>query len=285
MKKCKIMLIILVAVMAFGMLMYLTTVFVLKPYRNRVISDFINPVSIKSKENFDLEAEYLNSSADSHKWVLLVHQYRCDHSSVKNLADVYASNGYHVVIPDNRAHGHSGGRYIGMGYLDQEDLTLWIDYIIKCDANATVIIHGMSMGASAAMMLSDNTLPSNVKVIIEDSGYESAESYLRHKFEDRFHISSDFIVWIANYGFKLFAGYYMTDASAIAAVANAKLPILFIHGEADKTVPIQHVYNLYYNCTSEKDLFVVPRAGHTEAVNIEKENYWKQIFDFIEKHS
>lgn len=84
------------------------------------------------------------------------------------------------------------------------------------------------------MMLSgQENIPDNVKAVIEDCGYTSARDYLTWKLKQRFHLPAFPIIPIANEAFKLTAGYYMNDASALEGVKNSRIPILFIHGTED----------------------------------------------------
>ena len=46
----------------------------------------------------------LNTEQDSHKWVILVHSYRSDHSMMNEFARVYREKGYNTLQPDNRAN-------------------------------------------------------------------------------------------------------------------------------------------------------------------------------------
>lgn len=78
------------------------------------------------------------------------------------------------------------------------------------------------MGAATALMVSANEdLPNNVIAVISDSSYVSAKSYLTWKLKQTYSLPSFPIIPLANIGFKLFAGYYMTDASALEAVKKA----------------------------------------------------------------
>ncbi|MEE1531049.1 MAG: hypothetical protein UGE22_03420 [Clostridia bacterium] len=43
----------------------------------------------------------------------------------------FSEKGYNVLIPYMRATGEIEGEYIGMGWLDKEDLKCWIDLIIE----------------------------------------------------------------------------------------------------------------------------------------------------------
>ena len=53
-----------------------------------------------------------------------------------------------------------------MGWLDKEDLKCWIDLIIEQNRNSNIILHGSPMGAATVLMASGDTLPNNIKAII-----------------------------------------------------------------------------------------------------------------------
>ena len=92
----------------------------------------------------------------------------------------YAEKGFNVLVPDLRAHGESEGEIIGMGWLDRLDLIAWIQLILDEQPNASIILHGGSMGASTIMMASGEKLPSAVKGFILDSGYVSVYAEFRY---------------------------------------------------------------------------------------------------------
>ncbi|MBQ4259131.1 MAG: alpha/beta hydrolase [Lachnospiraceae bacterium] len=223
--------------------------------------------------------------SDGHKWAIFVHSYRTSRSFTDPYAREYQLRGYNTLQPDNRAHGISEGKYIGMGYLDQFDILCWINYIIERDPDAEVVLHGVSMGGSTLMILSgQEQIPENVTVIIEDCGYSSAREYLTLKLRQRFSLPSFPIIPIANVSFKVMAGYWMDDASAMEGVMNSNIPTLFIHGTDDETVSVEDAYRLYYAATCPKQLYVVEGAGHGEALMQDETMYWDKVFGFIEKH-
>lgn len=239
-------------------------------------------ISINSFDGTELIAYDKTPSHFGHRWVLLIHSYRSDHTFMNPYAERYLEKGYNVIQPDNRAHGESGGAYIGMGYLDQFDILCWINYIIEQDPDAEIVLHGVSMGASALMMLSgQDNLPLNIRAIIEDCGYKSAKDYLSWKLRHKFHMPAIPMLPIANLAIKTMAGYYLYDASAIEGVKRSQIPILFIHGTEDQTVPVDDVYELYEAANCIKDLMIVDHAGHGESLSIAKEEYWNRIDQFI----
>ena len=135
------------------------------------------------------------------------------------------------------------------------------------------------------MMLSgQENLPDNIKVLIEDCGYTSATDYLTWKLKQRFHMPPIPVIPLANVGFKVLAGYYMNEASAIEAVAHCEIPIMFIHGTDDTTVLVGNVYDLYSTALCDKELYLVEGAGHGQCLESDSEEYWKRVFEYVEKY-
>ena len=233
-------------------------------------------VKINASDGITLKAT-MNTEQDSHKWVILVHSYRSDHSMMNEFARIYREKGYNTLQPDNRAHGSSGGDCIGMGYYDASDIMEWISYIIELDSSAEIVLHGISMGAAALMILSDNLLiPENVKVIIADSGYTSAMDYVRFKLKNIW-IIPDLMSLVA----ERIAGYSLKEAAPLEHVKQSRIPILFIHGMEDETIPVEYAYSLYEAAACTKALYICKEAGHGESAFVDPDRYWNKVISFI----
>ena len=74
------------------------------------------------------------------------------------------------------------------------------------------------------------------------------------------------------------------EASALAQVAKCELPMLFIHGDADDYVPTWMVYPLYEAKPGEKELWLVPGAGHAYSYRDNREEYTAVVREFVGKY-
>lgn len=229
---------------------------------------------------------YANAeTADTHHWAIVLHGYRGDHTGVLCLAMPYCEAGYQVIAPDLRACGDSDGDYVGMGWLDREDILRWIDFILADDPQAEIVVHGISMGAATTMMTAGEDTPDNVKVFIEDCGYTSVWDVFSSELQLRFGLPEFPILYTASGVAKLRAGYTFGEASALRQVENCEKPMLFIHGTADDFIPYEMMDELYNAKPGDnKAELTADGAGHGEAMYALGDTYWDTVFDFIEPY-
>jgi uncharacterized protein len=77
-------------------------------------------------------------------------------------------------------------------------------------------------------------------------------------------------------------GYTFEEASAFEIVKKNKLPMLIIHGDQDELVPTEMATEIYETASSEKDLWIVKGAGHTEAYTVAEEEYKNRLQVFLD---
>ena len=72
----------------------------------------------------------------------------------------------------------------------------------------------------------------------------------------------------------------MDECNAAREVKKAKVPILFIHGDADTFVPCSMCEEIYENCAAPKKKLLIQGAAHAESYYKDKEAYEKALDDF-----
>lgn len=245
-------------------------------------SEKTKPMIISSEDSLRLRGQYLDHE-NSHRWVILVHGYKSSNENMMSYGSEYYDNGYNVVLPDNRAHGKSDGTYIGMGWLDKDDIACWVNWVIEKDPQAQIILHGVSMGGATVMMASGDRLP-QVVGYIEDCGYTSVWDIFASELDKRFSLPTFPVLDISNFIAKIKAGYDFKEASSVDQIQKANQPMLFIHGAKDDFVPLEMVYEVYDAYPTTKELYIVDEAGHAQSKDYDVKAYWNKVFDFIDKN-
>ncbi|WP_261809714.1 alpha/beta hydrolase [Levilactobacillus humaensis] len=230
-------------------------------------------------------AEYIPAETPSHKTVIISHGYKGNGETMANFAQMYHQLGFNVLLPDDRGHGESAGKYISFGWLDRLDYLQWIQQVIdRADANVKILLFGVSMGGATMEMLSGETLPAQVKAIIADCGYSSIEAELTYLLKRQFHLPKYPIEPLVSTISKRRLGYYLGDVTATDQLKKNKRPILFIHGEQDVYVPVGMAYENYAATHAPKQLWIVRNASHAESFWINPDRYRAHVTEFLKTY-
>lgn len=172
-----------------------------------------------------------------------------------------------------------------MGWTDHYDCYLWIDYILQQDEQAKIVLHGQSMGAATALMMTgEEDFSAHIYAVISDCAYTDAYSMFGEKIVEWFSLPPFPIIDSACLMLRLRGGYDLKDASAIEAVQKSNTPTLFIHGDEDAMIPVQMAKDLYEAATCPKEILIVEGAGHAQAQDKEPDTYYETIKAFLEKY-
>jgi uncharacterized protein len=238
-------------------------------------------VEVESEDGLKLKARYLKNQHSNGKAVILAHGYKGSSEQMPGITKFYYEQGYDILKPDARGHGLSEGEYIGYGWHDRKDYVQWVEYLIHEQKADSIFLHGFSMGAATVLMTSGENLPPQVKGIIADSGYTSVLEELTHQLKYLYNIPAFPVMQVTSLITNLRAGYTFAEASSLESVAKNKLPLFIIHGDQDKLVPTEMGKRLYDTAVSEKELWIVPGAGHTEAYTVAEKEYQERLKSFL----
>ncbi len=250
----------------------------------RMLSETAKPMkaTITSYDDLKLRGWYYQNRGSRRK-AILIHGYSGNHSDMESLAYQYYSWGYSVLLPDNRAHGESEGKYIGMGWLDRKDILKWMDWLMSMDPDSEIVIHGVSMGAAAVMMTAGENHP-NLKAAIEDCGYTSVWDIFSDELKALFHLPSFPVMNACSAVMKMKAGYSPKEASSIRQLKKTDVPMLFIHGSKDKFVAFR-MLDINYDAKIKgyKEKIVFEGAKHAQSETLDPERYYSAVRSFLEK--
>ena len=256
----------------------------------------VEKVTLQTSDHISICAYFWRSKDTfSEKAVILVHGFMDSAAGMTYLAEEYHRRGFSVLSVDCRGHGASGGKYISMGYKDADDIVQWISVVQeKIGMGAKIILHGVSMGASAVITsLAKANFPSGAIVLaVSDSSFSDYSKQmdihlaaLLPKKGFQSFIRKLLLAGLSLSNF-LLQGFFFFSHSPVKAIVRRSvntndLPVLFFHGVKDSMVPLQMAQDLYEKAKEPKKLVIVKNALHIGSFFYEPEMYMSTIESII----
>ena len=244
----------------------------------------VEDIYVQSRDGLQLYARWIPAE-NPRGTILLVHGYQSTpYIDFSLVLDVYHNLGMNMLIPDQRCHGKSEGKYITFGVKEWRDMTCWVDYHNKHLGNWPVILSGLSMGASTVMYMADEALPANVRGMIADCGFTSPYDIIGKVFHSVTHLPAWPFLWATDLCARIFAGFSLKEKDTRKTLQGGKYPIILAHGLSDDFVPCEMSQEAYDACTSPKELLLVEGAGHGYSFLKDRERYTQTVTAFLQRN-
>lgn len=253
--------------------------------RERIMATPHEDVTVKAPDGVELHGMYFPKEG-SKRVAICFHGYTSEGiNDYACMAEFYQQNGFSLMCIDERAHGQSGGTYIGFGCLDRHDAEEWIRYVIGREGETCeIMLHGVSMGGATVLMTSGLDLPPQVKGIVSDCAFTCAWDVFSSVLKTMYHLPAFPLMNISDRMAKKKAGYGLRECDALDEVKKSHVPTVFIHGDKDTFVPCRMVYDLYEACAAPKELVVIEGASHAEAYYKDPEKYKNAVQTWIDRY-
>lgn len=254
-------------------------------FREELLSKDSEKLEIKSDNNNELIGYLFKQGKNNKKLMILVHGWHTDaFMNVSRFGKMYfEDNSYDILIVYNEAHYPSGGDVIGFGVTDSNNLVKWVNYINELYPNKyDIYLHGVSMGASSCLFSFKHQLPSNIKGIIVDSGFNNVYEELKYSAKARYGRSFNLILKMIRVRIKRKLKYDIVKENVLDVINNYQIPILFIHGDKDLVVPMKMTIDTFNAYKGLKKLYIAKDAGHIYSYSVDPSKYKEEVYKFIE---
>ena len=247
----------------------------------------LKDTTIVGYRDFKVHACYVPAKdpASAQGTAIVVHGYGDNHFVFLYLVRMYRDElNYNVLFPDLQYHGYSEGDHIQMGWYDRLDVEKWIEVAHGIFRDDFMVLHGVSMGGATVMMTSGDPLPDYVRCFVEDCGYASVVLQFNNNRKQSFAFVPPDVLQSASLVTRKKYGWGFWEASSMDQLAKCDRPMLFIHGDADDFVPLDHVYKNYEAKTQGyKELYIVPGAVHANSYTKDPANYIWRVKYFLQR--
>lgn len=231
--------------------------FIFEPVRTLVVkptelafpvADVTIPVRSAKAGRETLHAWWMPAARSDAKLVLYFHGNEGNVSTSIGETALLRSLGYSVLVVDYRGYGESDGRFPSESSI-YEDAEAALDALLDGwkVRPGDLYLYGHSLGAAVAIDLASKH-PELGGLIVE-SAFTSI--YDMAKLEPKYGIFP--VELLLNQRFE-----------SIKKVAHLELPVLYIHGTADRVVPYSMGMALYQRSGGVKRFVAVPGGGHDD---------------------
>lgn len=210
-----------------------------------------------SSDGTPLTGWWLPANEPSKGTVIHFHGNAQNMSTHVRFADWLPAEGYNLFVFDYRGYGMSGGVPTRRGLTADGVAALeWVASRPEVDSDS-LFVWGQSLGGTVALQaLARSEIP--VRAVLIDSTFYSHTRVAAEKLREL----PWFLSWI-----RLMRPLLFTPGhDAYSALKTLDHPVSFLHGELDPVIPYHHSLLLYETARNPRHLWIIPNAGHCDAV-------------------
>jgi len=235
-----------------------------------------------------LQAWFIHPPNPNGNAVILLHGVSDNRLGMMPFAELLLANGYAVLVPDSRAQGMSGGDFPTYGLKETGDVRQWFNWVVARQHPPCVFALGESMGGSIALQALRQT---PFCAVIAESAFASFRQIGYLRMGQVFHGGA----WVGRFALRpavelaflygrITRGINLAAASPERAVAGSRVPILLIHGLADKNIPPQQSERIRDRNPAGISLWEVPRADHCGTINAAYDEFTSRVLGWFAAH-
>jgi len=219
-------------------------------------------ITTTSDDGLTLYGALYHPDEPSNNYIVCMHGFRSSLNDFDCAVEFFLQEGYHVLLVHQRAHGKSEGAFITFGMKERYDCLCWCRELMhRYGNNISIVLDGISMGATTVVMASALELPPTVRGVIADCGFSSPWDIVC-RVAGTMHIPSFPLLHLMRFALRLYAGFDLKELTAEEAIRNAKVPVMLIHGTEDDFVPADNSVRLHRANPEKSSLLLVEGAGH-----------------------
>jgi pimeloyl-ACP methyl ester carboxylesterase len=215
--------------------------------------------------------------------VVFLHGYGASKAQSLAVAPFLVHAGYNVLAFDFRAHGQSGGSYTTVGLDEVEDVRAALGWLASAPPGSDpseVALMGWSMGAATALNAAAHGI--YVRALVLDSPFASLDVVAGRILTQSTGLPAQ---PFATVGFAW--AQWMTHASVrddrpVAEAPHVATPLLVIQGLSD-TLAGGGGQAVSAAAGPNATLWLVPGAGHVDAVNEQPAEYQARVLSFLDR--
>jgi fermentation-respiration switch protein FrsA (DUF1100 family) len=250
-------------------------------------SDFLE-VAIVAPDGVALRAWDLHPRNGNGDAVLALHGLSDNRAGALAYAEIFLQHGYDVLLPDARAHGSSEGTVTTYGLTEAGDIRRWLAWLQSRQHPGCIYGFGESMGAAA--LLQSLGPDSSLCAVAVESPFSNFREIAYDRVGQFFGagpwLGRTFLRPIVQSAFAYAKWKYNVDLEQVSpedSVAATKVPVLLIHGQADRNIPVRHSRRIAAR-NSSVSLWEIPGVDHCGAIGASPIEFEHRVISWFNQH-
>jgi uncharacterized protein len=220
---------------------------------------------VRSISKDRINAWWIPASSKTVPTVLYCHGNGHNVGEVSALASRFHKMGLSVFAFDYRGYGKSEGAFPSETAVYADAERAW-DYLVKDQKipPQKIVIYGHSLGGAIAINLATHH-PDAGGLIVQSSFSNALEMAKRNWWTAIFPVDA-----LLNQRFE-----------SLRKVSQLQVPVLYLHGTADRLIPFEMSQRLFAGTRSSKQIKLFPGAGHNDLPEVGGAVYTQTVKDFV----
>ena len=261
-----------------------------------MVRGFINPVDrheIPENLPFDIEEVHIPLQDGRHLYgwwigtdkqaptIIFAHGWGRNARRMLPYLRKFCCQGFNLLAFDARGHGNSDPDKYSNLVKFAEDIMASIDYVEnnQKSLNPDFYLVGLSIGGAGSIYAAAHD--SRIKKVVTVGAFAHPASVMKKQVKDH-HIPYFPMIWIMFRYLRIFQKLDLNKIAPEKHIARAQASFLLIHGEEDKTVPVEEGKRLAAAAGSKAELWIVPHRGHSDC-HLEK-GFWEKVIGFMKEN-
>ncbi len=258
-----------------------TGVSIPKPQNLPIPSDYVS-LKIPSRDQLKMEgwlSKKDSSLADTGRFVLLVHGYAGEKSSLLPQAKAFRAMGYRSLLIDLLGHGGAEGSETSLGYHEAEDVIAAVGYAKKSLGAQTVVLYGFSMGAITILKAARDS-QGLADALIMAAPFGRMRQTVANRFDlmgvPSFPFADALVFWGG-----LQHGYWAFGHNSVDYATEVSTPTLVLHGGQDTRARLPQAQEVFDALSGEKQFHCFEELAHQCFVCAEPQTWHTVVGGFL----
>ncbi len=240
------------------------------------------PMTLDAPDGATLRGLWLTATGQPRGLALLLHGFGETGDALKSRAETLAVQGWCVAVPDGRGQGSSGGVFVSFGGREASDAVAWLDLLAdRLPPGLPSVIWGRSMGAAVALRAA--AIDARIAALVLEAPYPDLAKVVASVLSRQRIPAARFWAGPLLRRAGILAGAPLSSPRPIDLAPAMIRPVLIVHGNADRLVPIAEARRLFAAFPTMAEFLEVPKARHHDVFEVGGPSMAAVIAEFLDR--